>query len=231
MTARARGMRSTVGLKLAVGLTGALLSAFVLGHMLGNLQVFVGPEAFNAYAAMLQGMPGPLWGARLGLLAAWAIHIWGNLELLSRNKAARPVDYAAQKPLKSTLSSRTMLLSGLILLAFIVYHLAHFTLGWVHGEHRGLTDELGRHDAYSMLVLSFQQPLIAVAYLIAMGLLFMHLAHGAASIFQTAGVRRLDWSKAISGFGHLFGAFVALGNIAIVLACLTGLVEPAQGVL
>lgn len=223
-----RALASTGGTKFLVGVTGAFLTIFVLGHMLGNLQIFLGPEAMNGYAAGLKAMPGPLWAARLGLLAALLIHVVGNVRLNARNKAARPTAYANQQPIVSSFASRTMLISGLILLAFIIYHLAHFTLGLTDPANAELVDPLGRHDAYSMVVLGFQQPLAAGAYLIAMALLFLHLAHGVASLFQTAGLRRFDLRLSLDAAGRLFAIVVVLGNITIVLACLLGVIEPAQ---
>jgi len=231
MNGLSKALSSTVGTKFAVAATGAFLAFFVLGHMAGNLQIFLGPDTFNTYAATLKGMPGPLWAARLALLAALVIHMVGNFKLEARNRAARPVAYAGMKPIQSSLYSRTMLLSGGILLAFIVYHLAHFTLGMVHPNFYSLTDSEGRHDVYSMVVLGFREPLVAIPYLVAMVLLFMHLAHGVASLFQTFGLRTPTWREGIDLFGRLFAIGVVAGNVAIVLACLAGVVEPFQEVL
>lgn len=224
-----KALSSTLGTKAMVAVTGAMLAFFVLGHMAGNLQLFMGQDAVNTYAASLKGMPGPLWVARLGLLGALILHIVGNLKLRARNQAARPQAYVTKKPLASTLFSRTMLLSGLVLLAFIVYHLAHFTLGLIHPEYYALTDAEGRHDVFSMTVLGFQDPLVATTYLVAMALLFMHLAHGVASLFQTFGMRGMQWKDTLDLGGRLFAIVVVLGNVAMVVACLTGLIQPAQG--
>jgi succinate dehydrogenase / fumarate reductase cytochrome b subunit len=231
MNGLSKALASTVGTKFAVAATGALLSLFVLVHMAGNLQIFLGPDTFNTYAATLKGMPGPLWVARLGLLAALALHIVGNFKLEKRNRAARPVAYAGLEPLQSSLYSRTMLLSGGVLLAFILYHLAHFSLGMVHPDFYRLTDSQGRHDVYSMVVLGFREPLVALPYLIAMALLFMHLAHGVASVFQTFGLRGPAWRDGIDLLGRLFAIAVVAGNVAIVVACWVGVVEPFQEVL
>lgn len=231
MNGLSKALSNTIGTKFAVAATGAVLAFFVLGHMAGNLQIFLGPDTFNTYAATLQGMPGPLWAARLALLAALLIHIAGNLKLEARNRAARPVAYAAMQPIQSSLYSRTMLLSGGVLLAFIVYHLAHFTLGLIHPGFHSLTDSEGRHDVYSMVVLGFRAPLVAIPYLVAMALLFMHLAHGVASLFQTFGLRTPTWRDGIDLFGRLFAIGVVAGNVAIVVACLAGFVEPFQEVL
>ena len=230
MSSWSRVARTTIGLKYIVGVTGLLLGGFVLIHLLGNLQVYLGADAMNTYAATLKGMPGPLWMARLGLLAVFAIHIIANLKLRARNQAARRVDYDDKKPLASTAASRSMLVTGFALLAFILYHLAHFTLGLTDPQNFHLTDELGRHDVYSMLVLGFQQPLVSGLYIIAMGFLGLHLYHGMASVFQTVGVRKMTFREAMDGFGHAFALLVVIGNISIPLACLVGLLEPAQGV-
>ncbi len=229
MSGPSKALSSTLGTKAMVAVTGALLAFFVLGHMAGNLQIFLGQDAVNSYAAGLKAMPGPLWAARLGLLAALILHIVGNVKLRARNQAARPQAYAVQKPIDSTLYSRTMLLSGMVLLAFIFYHLAHLTLGLIHPEYFALTDAEGRHDVFSMTVLGFQEPLVATAYLVAMALLFMHLAHGVASLFQTFGLRAMQWRQAIDLGGRLFAIVVVLGNVAMVVACLAGLIQPAQG--
>lgn len=221
--------RTTIGLKLIVGTTGFLLGGFVLVHLLGNLQVYVGPEAMNAYAAMLKGMPGPLWAARFGLLAIFVVHIAANMKLKGRNDAARRTAYAEKHALKSTAASRTMLVTGIALLAFVAYHLAHFTLGLTDPQNFDLHDELGRHDVYSMLVLGFQKPLVSGLYILAMAFLGLHLAHGMASVFQTGGWRTLTWRKAIDGGGRAFALLVVLGNISIPVACLIGLLRPAQG--
>jgi succinate dehydrogenase / fumarate reductase cytochrome b subunit len=224
-----KALSSTLGTKTMVAVTGAFLALFVLGHMAGNLQIFLGQDAVNTYAAGLKGMPGPLWAARIALLAALVLHIVGNVKLRARNQAARPQEYAVKKPVKSTLYSRTMLLSGLVILAFVVYHLAHLTLGLIHPEYHALTDAEGRHDVFSMTVLGFQDPIVAISYLVAMGLLFMHLAHGVASLFQTFGLRALHWRETIDLGGRLFAIAVVLGNVAMVVACLVGIIQPAQG--
>lgn len=229
MSSLSKALSSTLGTKVMVGATGAFLAFFLLGHMAGNLQLFLGQDAVNTYAATLKGMPGPLWAARIVLLASVLLHIVGNLKLRARNQAARPQEYATKKPIDSTIYSRTMLLSGFVILAFIVYHLAHFTLGLIHPEYYALTDSEGRHDVYSMTVLGFQDPLVAATYLVAMGLVFMHLAHGVASLFQTFGLRRMQWRDAIDLGGRLFAIVVVLGNVAMVVACLAGLIQPAQG--
>lgn len=221
-------MLSTIGTKTVVAVTGVLLVLFVVGHMLGNLQIYLGPDAINSYAAFLKSKPGPLWAARLGLLAALLLHMAGIAKLTLANRSARPVAYAQQKPVQSTLASRTMLLSGAILFAFVIFHLLHFTVGVTHPEHFQLRDVLGRHDVYSMTILGFQQPLVSLSYIIAMGLLGMHLGHGVASLFQTTGLRNPQFLPLIELIGRVAAVIVVLGNISIPLAALLGLIEPTQ---
>jgi succinate dehydrogenase / fumarate reductase cytochrome b subunit len=226
-----RGLSSTVGTKFLVALTGAVLVAFVIGHMLGNLQIYLGPEAINSYAVFLKARPGLLWGARLGLLAALVVHIWGISLLSLRNQDARPDSYALKKAVASTFSSRTMLLSGALLLAFVVYHLLHFTFGATNPDQFHLIDELGRHDVYSMTILGFQQPLVAISYIVAMGILGLHLAHGIASIFHSMGWSRPKTAPLIELAGRLVAFLLVIGNISIPIAALLGWIEPTQGAL
>lgn len=229
MNAFLRGFTSTVGLKQIVGLTGFLLAGFVLAHLLGNLQIFLGPDAINSYAAKLKGLPGPLWAARIGLLTIFTIHIWAIFTLWRRNSDAREKKYSEKKPVKATFASRSMTLTGLVIFFFVAYHLAHFTLGLTDPENYHLVDPQGRHDVYSMMVLGFQQPLVSALYFVAMGLLGLHLGHGVASLFQTAGIRTMQFRQWTDFAGRAFALAIVLGNIAIPLACLIGLVQPAQG--
>lgn len=228
MSEHRQGLRSHVGTKYLVAVTGALLLLFVIVHMLGNLQIYLGPEAVNSYAELLKSTPVFLWSARLGLLAAFLIHIWGIIRLTLDNRAARPAGYSLKKSRRASLFSRTMLPSGLILLAFVVYHLLHFTIGVTHPNHFRLTDAAGRHDVYSMTVLGFQQPLVSFSYILAMGLLGMHLAHGAASVFQSMGWTRLRLMPLMEGVGKLVALIIVIGNISIPLACLLGFIQPMQ---
>lgn len=230
MNAFLRGFTTTtVGLKQIVGLTGFLLAGFVLGHLLGNLQIFLGPDAINSYAANLKSLPGPLWTARVGLLAVLVAHLWGVFTLWKRNAKAREKDYNTRKPIDSTLASRSMMLTGLVILFFVGYHLAHFTFGWTDPQNYHLVDDQGRHDVYSMMALGFRQPLVSGLYIIAMGLLGLHLGHGVASLFQTAGIRTMQFRQWTDLIGRGFALLIVIGNISIPLACLAGLVEPTQG--
>lgn len=231
MSQQWRGLTSTVGTKFLVALTGVILVGFVIGHLLGNLQIYMGPDALNSYAVFLKARPGLLWAARLGLLAALIVHIWGITRLTLRNQEARPDAYAMKKPVASTFSSRTMVVSGVILLLFIIYHLLHFTIGVTNPDHFHLVDELGRHDVYSMTILGFQQPLIAITYILAMGILGLHLTHGIASTFQTMGWTRPKTAPMIGLIGRILALVIVIGNILMPLSALLGWIQPTQGAL
>ncbi|MGQ0553388.1 MAG: succinate dehydrogenase cytochrome b subunit [Planctomycetota bacterium] len=216
---------SSLGRKILVALTGLGLLGFVLAHMLGNLQVFLGPEALNAYAENLKGLGPLLWVARIGLLALALTHVVLALRTAAQNRAARPVPYVASGRVQSTPGARSMTLTGLMILAFVLYHLAHFTWGATHPEHFALRDGEGRPDVYSMVVLGFQQPGITGLYCVAMLLLGLHLSHGVASTCQTLGLNSPVWAPRIRSAGYGITALIVLGNLSIPLAVLLGLVR------
>ena len=217
--------QSSLGKKYVMAITGLGLFGFVIIHMLGNLQVFLGPDAINSYAATLKSNPLILWGARLGLLAIVTLHITSAVQLSRINRQARPVSYATPKPVASTFANRTILVSGLILFAFIVFHLAHYTIGLVDPSLLRLEDAQGRHDVYRMVVIGFSNPVISIFYIVSMGLLLLHLSHGVSSLFQSLGLR----SKKTFGFFDKLAKSAALilfiGNSAIVLAILFGVIN------
>jgi succinate dehydrogenase / fumarate reductase cytochrome b subunit len=221
---------STIGMKWLMGLSGAALSGFVVLHMLGNLQVFLGPEALNRYAQGMQSLGALLWVGRLGLLALIAVHIFSAARLTALNRSARPARYAVVSPQVSRYASRTMFMGGLILIAFLLYHLAHFTLGLTHPEQFALHDAQGRHDVYAMVVLGFRQPLVAFFYILAMVPLMLHLQHGVSSFFQTLGMNFPQYNPIFRAAGPVISAIVFIGNCSIPLAVLAGMVPyPVAG--
>lgn len=221
---------STVGMKWVMGLTGLGLTLFVLVHMLGNLQIYLGPEALNAYAESLHELGPLLWVARLGLLAIAGLHIASAVRVTQLSRAARPVRYAVVTPQVSRYASRTMFMGGVILLTFVVYHLAHFTLGLTHPEHHHLHDAQGREDVYAMVVLGFQQPLVALLYVVAMVPLSLHLQHGMSSFFQTIGANTPRYRNLFRSVGPAIGLLVLVGNCSIPLAVLAGFLSiPGAG--
>jgi succinate dehydrogenase / fumarate reductase cytochrome b subunit len=207
-----------------MAITGLALFLFVIVHMAGNLQVFIGPEQMNAYADLLKSKPTLLWTARVGLLAIAVIHIVSALQLAAENRAARPQSYAEGKPI-ATLASRTILMSGLIIFAFVVYHLLHFTFGVTNPTFTELHDPLGRHDVYGMVIEGFRNPFVSVFYIVSMGLLCLHLSHGVSSLFQSLGIRRKSTVGAFNRFAQIAALIIFLGNCAIPIAILTGVVR------
>jgi succinate dehydrogenase / fumarate reductase cytochrome b subunit len=224
-----RFFRSSLGKKYIMALTGLGLFLFVIGHLLGNLQIFLGPEVINAYGNFLQTTPELIWPARLGLLAFAALHIWAAVTLTAQNRAARGlVSYSgAYTPTAASYASRTMMLSGAIVLVFVAYHLLHFTVqarsvNLIGKDFVGLTDAKGRHDVYAMMIAGFRQPLVSGFYIVAMGLLCLHLSHGVGALFQSIGLKNKAWGIWIDRFGRVASWAIFLGYASIPIAVLLG---------
>ncbi len=225
--------RSSLGRKFLMALTGIALWGFVVGHLIGNLQVFLGADKLNAYAAFLKSQPGLLWGARLGLLAMVGLHVASAISLSAQNKAARPVDYGnGLPPHASSYASRTMLMSGLIVASFILYHLLHYTLlvpavnlsgADFAGYYQKLTDGSERHDVYRMLVIGFRHPVVAGFYLLSIALLCLHLSHGLSAMFQSLGVTRFT-RLGRDRFAKIVGILIFVGYASIPAAVVLGLI-------
>lgn len=223
-------LTSSIGRKLVVAVTGVLLVGFLLAHLAGNLQVFAGQDRLNAYAEGLRHLGALLWVARIGLIVIALLHVVLSLQIAAENRAARGTAYAVSNPVAATLPARSMALTGLMLLCFVLYHLAHFTWHFAHPEYSGRLDAAGRPDVYSMLVASFGQPLIVLPYAAAMILLGLHLSHGASSFFQTLGWRHPRREKLLARVGPVLGTLVAAGYLAIPLAVQAGVVTLPPGV-
>lgn len=223
-------LRSSIGKKAVVSVTGLLLSGFVVAHMLGNLQIFMGQDALNAYAKKLQSMPLLLWPARLFLLAVLILHLAVSLKLAFENRKARPVQYVFKDTVQASFASRTMVLTGLIIFLFIVYHLLHFTLGITNPDFFHLVDAKGRHDVYSMAVLSFQNYYISGVYILAMFFLCLHLSHGLSSFPQSLGLSEEKCIPRLKCFANLAAVIIFLANSSIPAAVLLGfLALPGKG--
>lgn len=218
-------VRSSVGAKQVMAVTGLGMVLFAIVHMLGHLGMFGGQDAYNSYAAFLQGLGGLKWLARGGLAAIFIIHVASALRLVARNRAARPVPYAVYRGVRSSVASRSMAMTGLVLLAFIIYHLLHFTLGMVQPEFFHVPDMLGRNDAYTMFVRGFLNPGIFASYLVAIALLSMHLGHGASSWLQSLGLRHPKYSPKLDKLGPALAAILFLGYMAPPTAVLLGLIK------
>lgn len=219
-----KGILSTsIGKKFVVAITGLGLSLFLIVHLLGNLQFFAGPEQFNHYAHTIKSLPVLLWGARLGLLTFFVVHIGLVIQLKRRNFAARPVRYAYEDTVQASAASRSMLITGSIILVYVIFHLAHFTVGVTHPEHFRLVDNQGQHDVYQMVRLGFLDPKVSAFYILAMAALAVHLSHGFASMFQTLGLVNPKQNCGLRKLAHLLALFLFIGSSAVptyVLCCL-----------
>lgn len=214
--------KSSLGKKFVMAATGGLLVLFVVGHLVGNLQIFGAPEQINTYAHFLKSKPLMLWGVRFGLLAIVALHIITAVQLSLQNKEARPVGYAVDPVYGSTWQSRYMLVSGSVIAAFILYHLAHFTalLPGINGvgDFSKLKTVLHGEtvsDVYAMMILGFQVWWVTLFYLVAQALLFIHLGHGLASSFQTFGLRDPVWWPRIRCFARAASIAIFIGYAVI----------------
>lgn len=216
---------SSLGKKSLMAVTGAGLFVFVIGHLVGNLQIFLGPESINRYGHFLQTTPEILWPARIGLLAFVIIHVWTSIALTLENRAARAQQYEVKELVKASLASRTMIWSGLIIVAFVGFHLAHYTLLIVHPEFRDLHDANGWHDVYRMMVLGFSNCRVSGFYVLGIGLLCIHLSHGASAMFQSLGLKNEAYAPIIDRFAKVAAVVIFLGYISIPLAVLGGVVK------
>jgi succinate dehydrogenase / fumarate reductase, cytochrome b subunit len=175
---------STLGRKAVMAITGLILVGFVIGHLLGNLLVFRGPEAMNSYAAMLKGNAVLLWGVRSVVFLAAVAHVWAATSLTLAQRAARPVGYAKRDPQVTTFAARTIRIGGVMLLVFIILHLLHFTTGTLRPA------PFSREDVFANMIGSFQIWWVALLYVVAMVALGLHVYHGAWSSVRTLGASR-----------------------------------------
>jgi succinate dehydrogenase / fumarate reductase cytochrome b subunit len=209
---------STLGKKTLMAVTGIILFGFVVGHMLGNLQIYLGEERLNHYAELLQANQPFLWTFRAVMLFCVGVHILAAVQVWLRNRAARPVKYKVFKPPAVDYAARTMVWSGPILALFILYHLFDFTVGTTNPD-------FVRGEVYHNVVASFSQPLVAMIYMAANLLLAFHLYHGLWSLFQTIGWdhARFGWlRRALAVF---FSVLIGAANISIPLSVMTGFVK------
>ena len=196
---------SSIGRKLIVAVTGIMLVGFLLGHMTGNLLIYQGREDLNDYAYFLHHFVHGwgVWLARLGLLAAFVLHIAATVSLTIENRAARSSQYACDATVQASRSSRIMIWSGLTVIAFVIFHIFHFTIR-LDPDLAAMKDpaDPARHDVYGMLIAGFKNPLIVLFYLVGITLLCSHLSHGIASIFQTLGLRTEKTRKPFEFLGR-----------------------------
>jgi succinate dehydrogenase / fumarate reductase cytochrome b subunit len=216
---------SSIGNKFLMAATGVLLLLFLIGHLVGNLQIFSGREAVNAYAKWLHDHVGLLWTARIGLLAILLLHVYTAIRLWLQNREARPETYRHEDTLQASWASRHMLLTGIVVFAYLVFHILHLTLRVVDTGGMGVMDAAGRLDVYGMLITGFSQPAVAVAYIAAMILLGIHLWHATASFFQTMGWDQPALRRLVAWAAPTLAFLIAAGYIAIPFAVWIGLVS------
>ena len=217
-------MRS-IDKKVVMAVTGLMLLGFVIMHLLGNLLIYRGPDALNGYAAKLRHMGSVLWMVRLTLLTAVIVHIAMAIILTRENRSARPIAYTVKRSAQTTYAARTMMVSGVLLSAFIVYHLLHFTFGVTHPGISHLTDALGRHDVYAMVVGSFHDPYLVLGYGVSMALLCAHLSHGIGSFLQSLGLNDERWLPVVTCAGWILSALLFVGYASIPTSILLGWVR------
>ena len=233
-------LQSSIGKKFIMGVTGAALVLFVIGHLVGNLQVFLPKEAINAYAHLLHSNAGLLWGVRLGLLAVVGLHVWAAVTLTAENKAARPHPYVdARTPFGASWASRYMFQTGLVVAAFVIYHLLHYTAQVPAVNLLAGTDpakdfnqllvasgpQTGFRDVHAMLVAGFKQPLVTLFYLVAIGLLCLHLSHGMAAMFQSLGIQEGLWRKRLEVAARALAVALFAGYASIPIAVYLRIVQ------
>ena len=227
MNVLTRVWRSSLGKKYLMAISGCVVFLFVIAHMLGNLQIFIGPDAINRYANFLQSTPEIVWTERIVLLVLILVHIISAVQLSLENKAARPVPYSQADLLLATYASRTMLVSGIIVGLFIAYHLLHFTaqttaINLTGQDFAQFHDAQGRHDVYKMMIVGFRQPLVAAFYIVGMALLCLHLRHGVQAMFQSLGWRKDAYAVLLDRVALTAAILIFLGYISMPVAILLG---------
>ena len=208
---------TTIGKKAVMAVSGAVLAGFVVAHLLGNLQIFIGPDRFNGYARALKALPELLWTVRITLLVSVILHIWSSIQLAVIKGEARPIGYVRNKSIASSYASRTMYMSGPIVAAFIVYHLMQFTFGV------GGTPYM-ESDPYGNVINGFRVPAVSLFYIIAMGLLCLHLRHGLSSMVQTLGLHHPRYTPRLKALAVLAAMLIFFGFVSIPIAVMTGII-------
>ena len=224
MNAVCKFLHSSLGKKYVMAITGFVLVGFVTGHMVGNLQFYLPPEAINRYARLLHASDELLWVVRLAMLGSVILHVWSAVQLTLENKAARPVGYYGNPaPLAASYASRTMIVSGLIVFAFVIYHLLHYTLRveTINGASVPFTSLLaedGKQDVYAMMVAGFSVWYVSLFYLVGVGLLCLHLSHGVQAMFQSLGWKNHVYGPLLRKLAAVLAIVLFLGYASIPLS-------------
>jgi succinate dehydrogenase / fumarate reductase, cytochrome b subunit len=214
--------RTSIGKKAVMALSGVVLVGFVIGHLAGNLNAYAGPRAFNEYANGLRDIPALLWGIRILLLAAVLAHIVSGLSLIVQNRGARPARYAMKKDIATTYAARMMPLTGITLLAYILFHLGHLTFGLLPG--------FDVTNPYNNLVLGFQNPWLSAFYIVGNLSLGVHLYHGVWSMFQSVGANHPRYNHYRTDLAVAIATFVTMGFLSFPIMVMAGVLEPTSEV-
>lgn len=220
-------IRSNIGKKMAMAITGIIMLFYLLFHLLGNLLIFKGPSWINAYASILHGSGPLLWFIRIIMLIAFLIHLIFAIQLTIENSMARSGPYKLKKNLRSTFASRNMIWTGIIIAIYIAYHLLHFTIPIIHPELSAANniDASNRPDVFGMVVLNFQRYTVTIIYILAMTAIALHLSHGIQSLFQTLGLNNEEMLPIIIKIGYISSVILLLGFLSIPVASLTGILR------
>lgn len=221
--------KSSIGRKVLMAITGLIQFGFVVGHMIGNLQIFIGQEQLNAYSQALKDFPALTWSVRTIVLVSIIIHIWNAVRLYFENRASRPIRYVINSTVQASLASRTMFWTGLGILLYVMYHLLHFTFIVTNPKYEHLVDAAGRHDVYSMVVLGFQNYIISGVYIVALLLLFYHLSHAIFSLLQTLGLNNPRVQPTLKGIAYAVSVVIFIGFVSIPVAVLVGAINLPGG--
>jgi succinate dehydrogenase / fumarate reductase cytochrome b subunit len=224
MRQRIRALGS-VGLKTGMAITGLILFAFVVFHLSNNLHIYLGREIYNTEGFAWK-TPAVITIARPVLLVSVTLHAIGGVTLLVMNRRARPQRYIVQKYQVATLYGRAMIITGVVTAAYIAYHVLHAKVGSAHPSLFDMLDGEGRRDVYNIIVVSFQQPGIAAAYLLGLAGLFLHTAHGVTSVFSTLGVLRDKNRRLLERVGPVLSILLFIGYASIPFCALAGLLDP-----
>jgi succinate dehydrogenase / fumarate reductase, cytochrome b subunit len=221
----ARFYDAPIGKKAVMAVTGVILVGYVVAHLLGNLQIYSpNPDQINTYAAFLHNPNNAvlLWTARIILLAAVILHITASVQLFRQNRAARPVAYYKKDDLPTSYAARTMIWSGPIVAAFVIFHVLHLTAGAILPTH-DLGGNPATPDVRYNVISGFQNYAVSGFYIFAMILLCMHLYHGMWSMLQSLGISHPRYTPKLKKASAILAILIAIGNCSIPIAVMTGL--------
>lgn len=219
----------SVGKKILMAVSGLVAVAYLIGHMIGNLQIFLGQDQLNGYAEKLHSLGPLLWVIRGFLIIFFGLHVWKGIQLKVENWSARPVKYARNATVQATLASRTMIWTGAVIFAFLIYHILHYTARTVKPEFQGYVDALGRADVYRMVIVGFADPVVSIFYIVAVGLTCFHLSHSFSSMFQSIGWTTPKTFKRLERLGMALSIILFIGFASVPVAVLVKWVSFTPG--